>query len=309
MSQLVPTHFVQQYSANIYHLSQQKGSRLSSKVRNESQKGKTAYYDQIGSTTAVKKLSRHQPTIRVDMPHNRRMVTLVDYEWADLVDDSDKLRMLYDPTGVYTQAAMWAMGRAMDDEIIAAATGTSYTGETGSVGVVLPNSQKLAATTGSAFTDLNLDALKKAKKIFDKNEVEGKRYIACTAEQIENLLGATEVASVDFNSVQALVKGEINEFMGFEFLRIERLAATVGTTQATVASGVVGAGSETVASGARKCFAWANDGILLSKAQEANASVDKRADLSNAIQVYASMSLGSTRMEEVKVVEILCTES
>lgn len=65
----------------------------------------------------------------MDTPHSRRMVTLSDYEWADLVDDQDKIRMLIDPTSEYAMAASWAFGRSKDDVIIAAALGTAYSGE------------------------------------------------------------------------------------------------------------------------------------------------------------------------------------
>ena len=61
----------------------------------------------------------------MDTPHSRRMVTMDSWEWADLIDDADKVRMLIDPTSSYAKAAAAAMGRAMDDEIIAAATGTA----------------------------------------------------------------------------------------------------------------------------------------------------------------------------------------
>ena len=60
----------------------------------------------------------------IDTPHSRRMVTMADYEYADLIDDQDKIRLLVDPTSTYARAAASAMGRAIDDVIIAAAIGT-----------------------------------------------------------------------------------------------------------------------------------------------------------------------------------------
>ena len=46
---------------------------------------------------------------------------MVDYEYADLIDKQDQVRTLIDPTSSYAQAAAFALGRAMDDEIISAA--------------------------------------------------------------------------------------------------------------------------------------------------------------------------------------------
>ena len=161
MSSQVTTAFVQQYSANIQMLSQQMGSLLRDKVRLESVVGKNAFFDQVGSVTAQKRTSRHSDTPQIDTPHARRRVSLVDYEFADLIDDQDKVRMLIDPTSSYAQAAAFAMGRAMDDEIIAAATGTAFTGETGSTSTALPAGQKI---TESGTDGLTIAKLREAKK-------------------------------------------------------------------------------------------------------------------------------------------------
>ncbi len=309
MSQEITENFSQQYSANVFHLAQQKGSRLKPTVRNETQVGKSAFYDRIGSVTAQLKVGRHSSTPQLDTPHSRRRVTLADYEWADLVDDQDKIRMLHDPTSEYAIAAMWALGRAMDDVVIEALGGNAYSGEAGATSVPLASANKLAAHTGSALSDLNLKTLRAAKRMLDQAEVDPsiKRYFICSAKQIEALLGQTEVTSSDYNSVKALVQGEVNTFMGFEFIRSERLSAQVSALSGSTSTGAVGSGSSLV--GARKCYAYAMDGALLSIGADMKGKISERADKSYAMQVYACMGIGATRMEENKVVEVLCTET
>jgi hypothetical protein len=103
MSNQITTAFVEQYSSNIQMLSQQKGSLLRDKVRLETVVGKNAFFDQVGSVTATVRTSRHSDTPQVDTPHSRRRVSLVDYEFADLIDDLDKVKMLADPTSSYDQ--------------------------------------------------------------------------------------------------------------------------------------------------------------------------------------------------------------
>ena len=61
-----------------------------------------------------------------------------DYDWADLIDQEDKVRMLISPQSEYAQAGAWAMGRAMDDALIAAATGNAFGGVAGGTTVALP---------------------------------------------------------------------------------------------------------------------------------------------------------------------------
>tara|TARA_R100001594_G_C4052417_1_gene265263 strand:+ start:5380 stop:6315 length:936 start_codon:yes stop_codon:yes gene_type:complete len=311
MSSEITTAFVKQFSANVFHLSQQKGSKFSGLVRNEQQVGKSAFYDRIGAATAVKRTSRHADTPQIDSAHSRRRVTLVDYEWADLIDDTDKLRMLIDPTSDYAQAAVWALGRAKDDVIIENALGTSYGGEEGASSVVLPDAQKLGAFDGSGTSNMNLQTLRKVKQKFDANDIDESipRYIAISASQLNALLGETSVTSADFNSVKALVQGEINTFLGFNFIRSERLntlSATVAYDQVT--GELDGDDNATAPVGARRCFAWAQDGLLMATAKDVQGKISERADKSYSTQVYACMSIGATRMEEEKVVEIMCTE-
>ena len=309
MSSQITQAFVDQFGANVFHLSQQKGSRLKPAVRNETQTGESQFFDRIGSVAAVKKAGRNSSTPQLDTPHSRRMVTLEDYEWADLIDKEDKVRMLNDPASEYVMAAMWALGRSMDDEIIAASVGNAYSGQKGTTAVAHPNSQKYAANDGAAHSNLNVRTLRAVKRKMDEAEVDPseKRYIACHASQIEALLGQTEVTSADYNTVKALVQGEVNTYMGFEFIRIQRIPVQVAALSGSVTTGAVGAGASLV--GFRKCFAWSQMGLLLSVGQSIMARISERDDKSYSKQAYACMSVGATRMEEEKVVEILCKET
>ena len=284
MSSQITTAFVQQYSANIQMLSQQMGSLLRDKVRVESVVGKNAYFDQVGSVTAQLKTSRHSDTPQIDTPHSRRRVSLADYEYADLIDQQDKVRLLIDPTSSYAQAAAFAMGRAMDDVIIAAATGTAFTGETGAT------SEAAQTAIAAGGTGLTIAKLRTAKQTFDLASVDPSipRHIVVGPEQITNLLGTTEVTSSDFNTVKALANGEVNSFLGFNFTVSNRLAKS---------------GND------RTCIAFAQDGITLGIGKDVNARIDERADKSYATQVYYCMSIGATRMEQAKVLGIVCQEA
>jgi hypothetical protein len=172
-----------------------------------------------------------------------------------LIDDQDKVRMLIDPTSAYAMASAAAMGRAMDDEIIEKALGTAFTGETGSTSTALPAGQKIA--NGSA--DMSVAKLREAKKILDLSDVDPSipRYIAVGPDQVEALLADTNVTSSDFNTVKALVQGEVNQFMGFNFIVTNRLAK---------------------AGNIRSCFAWAEDGLALAVGRDVMARIEERSD-------------------------------
>ena len=208
MSVQITTAFVEQYKGNVEHLVQQKGSRLREAVSVETVVGKNAFFEQVGSTAAQQRTSRHSDTPRMDTPHARRRVSLVDYDWADLIDDEDRVRMLIDPQSPYASAAAWAMGRAMDEEIVAAADGTAYTGVAGGTSTSYDSSNTVDVQVGispAADTGLNVGKLRAAKQILDANEAEdGDRYCIINAKQLQNLLGQTEVTSSDYASVNTL---------------------------------------------------------------------------------------------------------
>lgn len=315
MSVEITKAMVQQYSANVFHLSQQKGSRLRGMVRSESQNAEAAFYDRIGSVTAQKKTARHSDTTYFDTPHSRRRVTLEDYFYADLVDKEDKLRIIQSPESEYAQAAMWALGRAMDDVVIEGALGTAYSGKTGSTAVPLPDSQKFVATDGAAGTGtgLNIKTLREVKKKFHQNETgDSELMFAYGAEQLDDLLGENEITSSDYNTIRALVAGDVDTYMGFMFVRLERLPALSADVNFDQASGQVDSGgSETTNVGGftyRRCFAWQREGVLLAISKDMSASIDKLPTKHFSTQVYASLGLGSTRLEDVKVVEVICKE-
>lgn len=310
MSSFVTEHMVKQFSSNVYHLSQQKGSRLRPLARIETLNGESGFFDSYGPVEAQEKVGRHSDTTYQETPHYRRRVTMSDYFWADLVDKEDKLRLLHDPESQYAKAAMMAMGRKMDDILISSALGTSYAGKEGGTSVALPDTQKIGSFSGGASSGLNVRTLRAVKKQFAQNEVDSDElYFVLQAEQIDNLLGETEVTSSDYAAIKALVNGEVNTFMGFNFIRLERLPVTTAIQNFNAANGVVGgAGVDNIAAGARRAFAFTKSGIMLALGADVTGRVDELPAKHYTKQVYASMSMGGTRLEEEKVVEILIKE-
>jgi len=286
MSIEITTAFVEQYKSNVFHLAQQKGSRLRDTVKLETVNGKSHFFERIGSVAAEKRTSRHADTPRMDTPHSRRKVTMDDYDWADLIDNEDKVRMLISPQSEYAMAGAWAMGRAMDDSIIAAASGNAYGGVSGGTTLALPAGQKIVH--GSA--GLTLAKLITAKETIDASDVDPdeERYMIVSAKQMSNMLNIEKITSADYASVKALVQGQLDTFMGFRFIRTERL-------------GLDGDGNRSV-------LAFCRSAIGLAVGADISTKISERADKNYATQVFLSMTIGATRVEDEKVVEIACTE-
>lgn len=291
MSYEITEAMVQQYNSNISLLAQQKQSRLRRAVRVETINSEYEYFDQIGPVEAQPRGGRHSDTPLMSTPHLRRRVTSSPYNWADMVDNPDKLRMLADPTSPYVQNAVMAFNRAIDSIIVDGAFGTAYTGKEGKTPISFKSTQVIGVNgSGSSAAGLTIDKLILARKKFWQNEIDEMipLFIACTASQMDNLLRTTEITSSDYNSVKALVQGEVNTFMGFEFIRYEKLPWV---------------------SNVRDCLCWAKDGLLLAVAEDVKTKITERPDKNYSTQVYVEMDMGSVRMEEDMVIKIQCSET
>tara|TARA_R100001530_G_scaffold135751_1_gene113790 strand:- start:512 stop:1423 length:912 start_codon:yes stop_codon:yes gene_type:complete len=293
MSTQITTSFIQGFKQGIDILTQQKGSKLQNTVRNEMQASKQDHYDQIGSTTVVQRTSRHGDTPIVNTPHSRRNVTLNDYEWADLIDRQDRLRVLNDPGNAYSTNAAFAMGRKKDELILAAVTGTSTTGETGTGSTSLSDVTTVNANDQHAA--LSISNLLEARTILNlEDDSDEEATVVCSAYQIAQLLNDEKISSADYNTVRALASGQIDTFMGFRFVQ-------VASSILPMHSGTAGA----VTSGdIRIVPVYKKSGLLLSTGvgeSGSSARITERADKSYSTQIYYSASFGSTRMEEAKV--------
>ncbi len=294
MSQDIIVARSQQYTTNVELLLQQMGTRFRSAVTEDSYTGKAAKaVEQIGAVTAQKRTTRHGDTPLIDTPHDARWVFPTDYEWADLIDDQDKLQMIVDPTSAYAKNGAAALSRAIDDEVVVAFFGDAKTGENGSTTTAFPAGQQIAASVGaSAATGLNVAKLREAKRLLMAAEVDidnDRLYVAITAKQHDDMLNEIQAISLDYTTRPVLVDGRITAFMGFNFVHSERLQVN-GASQ-------------------RRCPAWAKSGVHLGVWNDITGRVTERDDKSYATQVYAKGTFGATRLEEQKVVEIPCAEA
>jgi len=303
MSFQITTAFVEQYNSTVEHLFQQTTSELENRVRRESQNGAIEYFDQMGATYAVRRTVRHGDTPRIDSKHYKCACYVDDWEWSDLIDKQDRVRLLHDPLSEYLQSAVWAFQRVKDETLVDAATGVAFRsngpGSGAPFSVSLPASQSLAVnfvTQGPPVTSgLTIEKLTRAKTLLSAANVPkgAPRYFVCTEYQIEDLLlDAERNSDSPLTEIRALHEGKINKLMGFEFVTID--PSIVKRDPST---------------GIRECFAYVKPALILSTGQEIESDVSKRADKSNAVQPYVSMSVGATRTQEKGVVQVFCEDN
>jgi hypothetical protein len=295
MADNIASVYAVQYGTNISLLLQQKGSKLRSSVQTGSYKGKASeVVTQYGATAARAVSTRYQPIVPVNTPNNRRWVFPEDFDWADLIDNFDKLRLLADPQSAYAQNGLYAMGRAMDDVIISGMLGDNKTGEAGGTTTQFDSTNQRVAVNyaASGNVGLTVDKLREARRILMENEVDLDAepvYCAISAEQHDDLLGQIQVVSSDFNSDTPVMKdGKVMQFLGINFIHSERLP---------------------LSSTFRRCPVWVPSGVHLGMWNDIMSDITQRRDLSShPYQVYLMGTFGATRTEEKKVVDILCAE-
>lgn len=278
------TVYAQAYGRNMLQLAQQKYSKLLQicYVKPNVQ-GKVFYQDQIGKWSMETKASRNTQTPNNDPNLYRRMGTMVDYHDARLLDRGDELRMLSDPRSAYTIAASQALARKIDSVIATQLIGTSHYGETGSSSVTLGTDliSGISHIAGTAAT-LTFARVSATKRILDREDVEMEdRFFVIDPYGLEQLLGTTQATSSDYNAIKALVRGEIDTWMGFKWIVSNQLSASGTTTS---------------------CFAMQRYGMCVAMSAAPVVRTDERTDLSYSWQVYYELNIGAVRLEEARCV-------
>ncbi len=300
----IPLFYVNQYSSNIQLKLQQMGSVLRSCVMSGTHVGQQASpVDQFGAVVANKVTGRYNNMSRVDAPTDRRWVFPQDYDLPQLIDSFDKLRLLIDPMSSYVTNASYALGRAMDYEILNGLINANFTGNSGGTTTNLPSSggptgvgQVVQVQTGAtSSTNLTVAKLRAAKKILMANYAvdfnqRPEIYCAINATNHDTLLSEIQVISSDFNSRPVLGEdGLVQSFLGINFVHTEQLF-TGTDDQATISTAVP---------------VWLKSGAYLGIWGDIQTDISQRKDLQGLpYQAYVYGTFGGTRLEEKKVVQI-----
>ena len=284
----IPSHFHSSFTTNVELLLQENMPVMLQGANMASYSGESAQVvKQFGEVEFSEKTGRNSDTVFDEIEHKQRWVFPKDYTLALPVDKEDELRMLDSPLSPYASAMRAAWARKVNAVIRDALLGTAKTGDNGGTSTAFDTTNQQIASDSLGLT---ITKLRTAKEKFGLAEVDENDplFLAVTAKQITNLLATTEVTSSDYNTVKALVQGEVDTFMGFKFIRYNNL-------------GVDGAA-------ARRCIAWAKSGCVLGQWNGLQTRIDERADKNYLTQVHMSGTVAATRTQEPKVVEILCAE-
>jgi hypothetical protein len=287
MADVIPTHYSTQFSSNWISRIQQGKCRLDAFIEYDDFMGERKRYDRMSSQSAQQRTERKGPTRITDTTSDSRWAYRKSFDIANLLDadDAKNLAPLVLPTSQYVMDHAKAYNRNIDDQAWQSASGVVITGELGTTETAFPVAQAIA----EGGTGLTLAKLLSAREILEEADADDDApdVLCVTAQQLTNLLNTTQITSADYNTVKALVAGQVDTFMGFKFVKIQRLTK-VGNT--------------------RTCVGWRKGAIKIMRgAKESKISI--RGDLSDSTQIRSTWHLSGVRLHDELVFTIDCLES
>ena len=191
--------FVTLFDAEVKQAYQGKAALVQATRQRRGVEGSIVKFPKVGKGVATLRVPQTDVTpLNVDF--SQVTATMQDWNAAEYSDIFMQQKVNFEERQELVQVVANAIGRRQDQLIIDAL-------EAGK-----------GSTVGHGSADLTVAKLRAAKKTLDKNNVPAEdRHIVLHANNLASLLSETAVTSSDFNTVRALVSGELNTFLGFTF--------------------------------------------------------------------------------------------
>lgn len=240
------------------------------------------------STHKFPKIGKGVATVRVpqtdvtplNVTYSQVTATLSDYIAAEYSDIFNQAKINFDERQELVQVVSKSIARRQDQLIIDALVASS-------------TALTVASSVGGANSNMNLDKLLSAKRQLDaKNVPPTDRFVVIHANNLASLLDETEVKSSDFNTVKALVAGQLDTYLGFKFI-------TVGDRDE---------GGLPLASGDRKVYAFHKQAVGMAEGMGLTTRIDYIPEKTSYL-VASMFSAGAVAIDAEGIVEIICDEN
>jgi hypothetical protein len=291
-SPTITTAFKQQFHDTFIHALQTKESRLGGTVVNRGMiSGSSFTVNKIGSSEMREVTGRYQDKTAEDIDHQTRLAYMADYDAGPYVVDSfDLPKLTADPTYKYVELLMAATSRRKDRTIYDALLGNSLTRSTegGAItNTALPAPQQIVAG-GTGLTKAKVIL---AKSLFRKNKADSldepgtTLYMLYNSDSVRQILSDTTLTSADFLAARMLENGEITNWCGFQWIPYEDLFVPSANVARTVA--------------------YSSTAVHYGTGINVKTDVsENKAKRGHPVEAYGVLSLGATRENEGKVVQI-----
>lgn len=212
MSKFLSSAASEEFDTEVKHAYQGMGGLSSTVTVRSGVTGDTYNFRKMGKGLANTK-STSEDVTPMNIAHSKPQAVLSNWNAPEYTDIFDAAEVNFDEVKELAETIAGAIGRRKDQLIIdaldAAETAATYAGQ-------------VTAAVGGTDTNLNTAKMRRASRYLNAKGVPGMgRHILVSAAGLEGLLGEEESTSADYNAVKALVNGEINTFVGFQFHVIE----------------------------------------------------------------------------------------
>ena len=294
--------FVHQVSDNVTHLAQQKRSKITGSHRvKEGVVGKSWPFNKLSSLEMEEVTARDSDTNYLNPAQSKVRCELRDFVAAVLVDSFDEVKELANAQSEFALMLSYSRNRRTDrlalsvqGLLVAGASGGAVGGYIGMVRNVdegaestslvdLPAGQQIV----NGGTNLTMAKILDAAKIMNDADVDQEdRYFFYSPAGMRKLLTDTQVTSSDYSSINALTLGTFPMdamWAGFKW-RMSTLLPKVGNI--------------------RSCIAVQKMAVGCAYSAIKELEIDKAVHKNNAMQVLAKLTGGTTRIDDVGVVQV-----
>jgi len=243
--------------------------------------GNTHRFTKIGKGVATPRIPQTD-VVPMNIGYSTATATLTDWNAPEYTDLFDQQKVNFQEQNQLAMVISAAIGRREDQLILDAidAASTSLT---------------VSTDIGGTGSNLNTTKFRAAKKAIDAKGVPmTDRYFVAHANNIYGLLGDTTATSADYNTIRALVNGEIDTWLGFKIVQFEDRDE----------------GGLPLSTGVRTCYAYHGGAmgaiglaVGVNFRTEVNYIPEKTSWLANGL--FAG---GSVAIDAEGIVEISCTE-
>ena len=276
MAQNVTTAFVTLFEAEVKQAYQAESVLRGTMRTRTGVSGNTVKFPKIGKGVATVRVPQTDVT-PLNVTYSQVTATMSDYIAAEYSDIFHQSHINFDERRELVEVVSKSIARRMDQLCIDALNASSGTA--------------VATGIGGAASNMNIEKIRATAKVMNTNNVPtGDRYLLIHASQLDAMLGETEITSQDYAAVKALVRGEINSFMGFQILSIGDRDEGGLPKPST-----------------RTCFAWHKDAMGYAESMAQKSEVNYIAEKTSYL-VSSMFSAGSIAIDDEGIVKISCTE-
>jgi len=276
MAQSITNAFVTLFDEEVKQASQGEALLRGTMRSRTGVQGNTVKFPKIGKGVATVRVPQTDVT-PLNVTYSQVTATMTDYIAAEYSDIFHQSHINFDERRELVQVVSKSIARRMDQICIDALNAAS--------------SPSTVANSIGDTANMNVDKLRAAAKALNEKNVPAEgRYLLMHSSQLDALLGETEATSSDFASVRALVRGEINSFMGFEII-------TMGDRD----EGGVPKPSD------RSCFAYHRDAVGYAESMAQKSEINYIPEKTSFL-VSSMFSAGAVAIDDEGIVKISCTE-